>query len=77
MLSKDDNLLLLVGGLFHSIFSCNVISKELWDLAPEIAIHLPGEKEEKEKKQLTEEEEMMMMMGNQVASKEDFVNALL
>lgn len=39
LLSKDDNLLLLVGGLFHSVFQCKTIPDNLWQIAPEIAIH--------------------------------------
>jgi hypothetical protein len=38
-MSKDDNLLLLIGGLLQSVLTCNLITEEVWKLAPEIALN--------------------------------------
>jgi hypothetical protein len=40
MMSKDDNLLLLIGGLMHSVFECSLITPDVWKLAPEIALNI-------------------------------------
>ena len=45
-MSKDDNLLLLIGGLMHSVMACDLITSNVWNLAPEIALKTMKEPEE-------------------------------
>jgi len=60
-LSKDDNLLLLVGGLLRSVFRCKNITPSLRGLAPELSLDIANKSEKG--KELTEEERMMMPPG--------------
>jgi hypothetical protein len=55
IMSKDDNLLLLIGGLMHSVIKSDLVTTDVWNLAPEIALKNMEQVEEK-KTEITEEE---------------------